>query len=52
LRDDDFRHLSIVLTDIAAKYCADRLVSVLEGGYQLGGLALATDAHVRALLGN
>jgi len=52
LRDDDFHHLSIRMTDIAAKYCAHRLVSVLEGGYNLGGLALAADAHVRALLGN
>jgi acetoin utilization deacetylase AcuC-like enzyme len=52
LRDDDFHHLSTLMTDIATKYCANRLVSVLEGGYHLGGLALATDAHVRALLGN
>jgi acetoin utilization deacetylase AcuC-like enzyme len=52
LRDDDFHHLSILMTDIAAKCCNDRLISVLEGGYHLGGLALATDAHVRALLGS
>jgi acetoin utilization deacetylase AcuC-like enzyme len=51
LKDDDFQHLTRLMTDTAAKYCSNRLVSVLEGGYSLEGLALAADAHVRALLG-
>ena len=36
--------------DIAEKHCYSRLVSVLEGGYNLQGLALATDAHLKTLL--
>ena len=51
LTDDDFRHLTTMMTDLAAKHCNSRLVSVLEGGYHLRGLALATEAHVRGLLG-
>jgi acetoin utilization deacetylase AcuC-like enzyme len=50
LRDEDFRQLTAMLGDVAATYCQGRLVSVLEGGYNLEGLALATDAHIRALL--
>ncbi len=52
LTDDDFQHLTAMMTDLAAKHCGGRLVSVLEGGYHLGGLALATEAHVRGLLGS
>ncbi len=51
LTDDDYRVLTCLMLDLAAKYCNGRLVSALEGGYSLQGLALATEAHVRALLG-
>lgn len=50
LTDDDFRDLTGIMRGLAAECCGDRLVSVLEGGYSLEGLALATEAHVRALL--
>jgi acetoin utilization deacetylase AcuC-like enzyme len=50
LTDDDFRQLTDVVKGLAAKYAAGRVVSVLEGGYNLGGLALAAATHVRALL--
>jgi acetoin utilization deacetylase AcuC-like enzyme len=49
LTDEDFRDLTRLMTDFATKHCEGRLVSVLEGGYSLEGLALATEAHVRAL---
>jgi acetoin utilization deacetylase AcuC-like enzyme len=52
LTDPDFKDLTGMLLDIAGKYSNDRLVSVLEGGYNLEGLALAAEAHVRALAGN
>ncbi len=52
LTDVDFADLTILMAEIAAKYCDSRLVSVLEGGYNLEGLARASEAHVRALLGN
>jgi len=52
LTDDDFGELTRRMTDCAADHCAGRLVSVLEGGYSLEGLALATEAHMHALLGD
>jgi acetoin utilization deacetylase AcuC-like enzyme len=51
LMDEDFADLTRMMTDFAANCCSNRLVSVLEGGYNLRGLALASEAHVRALLG-
>ena len=35
---------------IAADHADNRLISVLEGGYDLGGLSLSVEAHLRALL--
>jgi acetoin utilization deacetylase AcuC-like enzyme len=51
LTDRDFHDLTLLLADAAEKYCDGRLVSVLEGGYNLEGLAHAVEAHVRALAG-
>jgi len=51
LTDNDFCHLTALMTDLASTYCGNRLVSILEGGYNLEGLALASDAHIRSLLG-
>ena len=36
--------------EIARKTCNDRVVSVLEGGYDLEGLARSAAAHVTALM--
>jgi acetoin utilization deacetylase AcuC-like enzyme len=49
LTDADFSELTSVLIEAAAKYCDGRIVSVLEGGYNLAGLASAATAHVRTL---
>lgn len=35
--------------EMAAEHCGKRLVSVLEGGYDLEGLAESVEAHVRTL---
>jgi len=51
LTDDDFRDLTEMMSDMAAKHCGNRLVSVLEGGYNLQGLASAAETHARALGG-
>lgn len=51
LDDDDFTDLTQVMLDIAKEYADGRLISVLEGGYRLEGLASATAAHVKALIG-
>ena len=50
LTDADFADLTRLMTDLAAKCCGKRLVSVLEGGYSLEGLALGVGAHLQALL--
>ncbi len=52
LTDADFHELTGMMLDFANESCGGRLISVLEGGYNLEGLALATEAHVRALLGH
>jgi acetoin utilization deacetylase AcuC-like enzyme len=51
LTDADFQDLTVMLLDLAARFCDGRVVSVLEGGYDLDGLARASAAHVRALIG-
>ncbi len=51
LVDQDFAELTRMMLDLAADYSDNRLISVLEGGYNLEGLALAAEAHVGALLG-
>ena len=49
LTDRDFADLTKLLLGIAARHAEGRLISVLEGGYNLSGLALASAAHVGAL---
>lgn len=51
LVDRDFFDLTRMLLDFAADHCDGLVVSVLEGGYDLPGLAAASSAHVTALLG-
>lgn len=50
LSDEDFVELTNLLLELAAEYCEGRLVSVLEGGYSLSGLASAAAAHLGALI--
>jgi acetoin utilization deacetylase AcuC-like enzyme/formylglycine-generating enzyme required for sulfatase activity len=45
-----FAELTKVVTEIAQKCCDGRLVSVLEGGYHLEGLAASVEAHIRVLM--
>tara|TARA_R110000868_G_scaffold3200_17_gene21153 strand:+ start:98 stop:1027 length:930 start_codon:yes stop_codon:yes gene_type:complete len=49
LTDDDYAWATAELMRYAAKQCAGRVVSTLEGGYDLGALRSSTTAHVRAL---
>jgi len=51
LSDEDFIALTKLLLESAATHCQNRLVSVLEGGYNLKGLASAVTAHVQTLGG-
>jgi len=47
---DDFDWATGKLMDIADKHCEGRLVSLLEGGYDLQGLAESAAAHVNRLM--
>jgi acetoin utilization deacetylase AcuC-like enzyme len=51
LTTDDFGWVTHQLCTLAGQLCRDRLVSVLEGGYDLRALARSSAAHVRALMG-
>jgi acetoin utilization deacetylase AcuC-like enzyme len=51
LTDHDFHFLTERMLEIAGETCGGRVISVLEGGYSLEGLALGSAAHVQALLG-
>jgi len=50
LTDGDFADLTRVMREIADKHAGGRLLSVLEGGYSLTGLASGVRSHVEALL--
>lgn len=47
---DDFRILTELLMDLAAEHAHQRIVSVLEGGYNLHNLATAVATHVQTLV--
>jgi acetoin utilization deacetylase AcuC-like enzyme len=49
LKDADFRELTLIMRELADKFASGRIVSVLEGGYHLDGLASAATAHCSAL---
>jgi len=51
LKDADFAELTSLMLEIAARSAGGRLLSVLEGGYNLTGLASAAVAHLDALRG-
>jgi acetoin utilization deacetylase AcuC-like enzyme len=49
LADEDFSDLTNRVREIAEASAEGRVVSLLEGGYSLSGLAAAATAHVHAL---
>jgi acetoin utilization deacetylase AcuC-like enzyme len=51
LKDSDFAELTTMMMEIADRSANGRLLSVLEGGYNLHGLAAAATAHVETLRG-
>lgn len=50
LEDQDFHWVTCAALDIARRHASGRLVSVLEGGYNLAVLGGSVEAHLRALL--
>jgi acetoin utilization deacetylase AcuC-like enzyme len=50
LTDKDFTSLTGIVLDFAKEYANGKIVSVLEGGYDLDGLGKASVSHARKLL--
>jgi acetoin utilization deacetylase AcuC-like enzyme len=50
--EKDFGEATKRLMDVADKKCGGRIVSLLEGGYDLDGLSRSVSAHVQALMGS
>jgi acetoin utilization deacetylase AcuC-like enzyme len=50
LTEDDFRWATRVVMDAADRHCKGRIVSLLEGGYDLQALGDSTTAHVAELM--
>lgn len=50
LIEEDFAWATAKLADIAAKHAGGRLVSMLEGGYNLAALGRSAAAHVKGLM--
>jgi acetoin utilization deacetylase AcuC-like enzyme len=51
LEEADFAWVTARLMEAADRHCGGKLVSVLEGGYDLKALASSAAAHVRTLMG-
>ncbi|MBI3935267.1 MAG: histone deacetylase [Acidobacteria bacterium] len=49
---EGFAAITRLVTNLAEELCGGRIVSVLEGGYRLDGLAECAAAHVEALQSN
>lgn len=59
-RDDDMAQLNLLegdytwvtqqIKEVAEKYCQGRIVSVLEGGYELSALGRSVLAHIKVLI--
>ena len=47
--DLDYAHITRIIDDIARNVCDEKIVSVLEGGYEPRSLSRAVVAHIRTL---
>lgn len=52
LREDDYRWISHELRNVADHVCHGRIVSMLEGGYDLSALSRSVVAHIKGLHGD
>lgn len=51
LLDADFKWVSEQMVHMAERYASGRIISVLEGGYELQSLARCVETHMRVLMG-
>jgi acetoin utilization deacetylase AcuC-like enzyme len=50
LTEEDFAWATLQLMEVAETHCDSRIVSVLEGGYDLQGLAASVAVHIQTLM--
>jgi acetoin utilization deacetylase AcuC-like enzyme len=50
LTDHDFGDLTAIVLGIARRHAAGRVVSILEGGYNLHGLAQSVSQHIQVMI--
>ena len=50
LEEEDYASATRMLMDLADRHAGNRIVSVLEGGYDLQSLADSVAVHVKALM--
>ena len=50
LQQGDFKYMTDLVVAAAEKFCRGRLVSVLEGGYDLRDLGPCVEQHLLGLL--
>ena len=51
LTEEGFRFMTRFVVEMADLHCGGRIVSLLEGGYELNSLTLSVEAHLLELLG-
>jgi acetoin utilization deacetylase AcuC-like enzyme len=51
LTDADYRWISDRIVEVAGEFASGRIVSALEGGYELNSLARCVETHARVLMG-
>ncbi len=49
LDDEDYTWVTQQIKKLAGKYASGRIVSVVEGGYELKSLACCVETHIRVL---
>lgn len=52
LTEQGYAQLTQIVVDLADEFCEGRIISLLEGGYNLEMLARSVAAHIEVLLGN
>jgi acetoin utilization deacetylase AcuC-like enzyme len=51
LADADFTWVTEQIVEVALKSASGRIVSTLEGGYEVNSLARCVESHIRVLMG-
>ena len=51
LREPDYEWITLEICDLADRHAGGRVVSTLEGGYNLSALGRSVVAHIRAMMG-